>query len=59
MDLKDALQESRLPMLVDVHDWAHLPEEFHQNIERDYVVIRDGLLHRHPPRAPPAIAGEQ
>jgi predicted nucleotidyltransferase len=41
MDVEEAVQESDLPMLVDVHDWAHLPAEFHRNIEREYVVIRD------------------
>ncbi|MDR2260489.1 MAG: restriction endonuclease subunit S [Azoarcus sp.] len=41
MDLKDALQESCLPMLVDVHDWAHLPEDFHRNIEWNYVVVQE------------------
>lgn len=42
MDLKEALQQSALPILVDVHDWAHLPESFHHNIEREYVVIQGG-----------------
>ena len=41
VDMQEAVQESDLPMLVDVHDWAHLPAEFHRAIERDYVVIRD------------------
>jgi predicted nucleotidyltransferase len=35
-----ALQESRLPMLVDVHDWAYLPEDFRRNIEKCYVEIK-------------------
>lgn len=38
--LKLALQDSLLPMLVDVHDWANLPERFQQNIERGYVVLQ-------------------
>lgn len=38
-DLLEALHDSDLPMLVDLHDWAHLPETFHRNIERDYVEI--------------------
>lgn len=42
MDLIDALQESALPMLVDVHDWAHVPREFHSNIERAYVELQPG-----------------
>lgn len=38
--LRDALEESNLPMLVDVLDWARLPEEFKREIERQYVVVR-------------------
>ncbi len=40
--LKLALQDSLLPMLVDVHDWAHLPARFQQNIERRYVALQAG-----------------
>lgn len=40
--LREALQQSRLPMLVDVHDWAELPESFHREIERCHVVIEPG-----------------
>ncbi|WP_292975825.1 nucleotidyltransferase domain-containing protein [Nitrosomonas sp.] len=44
LDVQEAIQESDLPMLVDVHDWAHLPEDFHRNIERDYVEIQAGAV---------------
>lgn len=37
--LKEALQASGLPMLVDVHQWAHLPQAFHASIEAGYVEI--------------------
>ena len=37
---KDALSESNIPFLVDARDWARIPESFHQEIERDYVVLR-------------------
>lgn len=40
MDLREALQASALPILVDAHDWALLPESFHRNIEGDYVVMQ-------------------
>lgn len=40
IELQDALQQSSLPMLVDVHLWARLPEAFHRNIEAGYVVVR-------------------
>lgn len=39
-EFKEALRDSTLPFLVDVHDWARLPERFHQRIERQYVVVR-------------------
>lgn len=41
-DLKEALQESALPILVDLHLWAHLPTAFHRNIESAYVVVQTG-----------------
>jgi predicted nucleotidyltransferase len=41
-ELREALQQSRLPMLVDVHDWAELPASFHREIERGHVVIEPG-----------------
>lgn len=41
-DLREALQRSRLPMLVDVHDWADLPASFHREIERIHVELMAG-----------------
>jgi predicted nucleotidyltransferase len=38
--LKEALQESSLPILVDVHLWSGLPASFHRNIEAGYVVVQ-------------------
>jgi predicted nucleotidyltransferase len=40
-DLKEALQESSLPMLVEVHLWSRLPKTFHPNIETGYVVVQE------------------
>lgn len=39
-DLQEAVRESDLPMLIDIHDWAHLPTDFHRNIENNYVEIQ-------------------
>ena len=39
-DLVEALEQSSIPILVQVHDWARLPESFHQEIERNYVVVQ-------------------
>ena len=38
-DLIEALEESNVPILVQTHDWARLPERFHREIEREYVVL--------------------
>jgi predicted nucleotidyltransferase len=39
VDLKESLQSSVLPMLVDVHVWSQLPESFRRHIEAAYVVV--------------------
>lgn len=41
-ELKEALQESMIPIVIDTHDWAHLPVTFHREIERCHVVIQVG-----------------
>jgi hypothetical protein len=40
--LVEALQASDLPMLVEVHDWAHLPASFRAEIARGFVVLQAG-----------------
>lgn len=40
--LREALEQSNLPILVQAHDWAKLPERFHREIERSYVVVQRG-----------------
>ena len=39
VDFEDALQDSTIPFLVEARDWARLPERFHQEIERNHIVI--------------------
>lgn len=39
-EFKEALSESDIPILVDVLDWARLPESFRARIENKYVVIQ-------------------
>jgi len=39
-DLKEAISESDIPILVDVLDWARLPKSFHAGIEAEYVVVQ-------------------
>ncbi len=38
-DFEEAVRVSALPFLVEARDWAHLPERFHREIERDYLVL--------------------
>jgi len=38
-DLIEDIRESDIPILVDVLDWARIPDEFHTQIERQHVVI--------------------
>ena len=38
-DFEEAAGESNLPFLVEARDWKRLPEHFHREIERDYVVL--------------------
>ena len=42
LDFEDAIRASNIPFLIEARDWACLPEQFHQEIERDYVVMSDG-----------------
>jgi len=41
-DLKDAFVESNLPIRVDVMDWARIPVDFQNEIEKSYVVLQKG-----------------
>jgi predicted nucleotidyltransferase len=40
--LIEGLEQSNIPILVQPHDWARLPESFHREIERNYVVLVKG-----------------
>ena len=35
-----ALQESNIPFLVEFKDWGRIPDYYHREIERNYVVLR-------------------
>ena len=39
--LMQALQESNIPIIVEVRDWARLPEAFHQEILKNYTVLKE------------------
>ena len=38
-NFEEAVRESAIPILVEIRDWARLPERFHREIEREYVVL--------------------
>lgn len=38
--LIDAFDESTIPIIVDIHDWARLPEAYREEIERGYYVLK-------------------
>ncbi|MEO5363414.1 MAG: nucleotidyltransferase domain-containing protein [Magnetococcus sp. DMHC-8] len=46
LELKEALDESNIPFLVDLLIWDELPDEFHQSIDVLHVVLQDGECDR-------------
>lgn len=40
-DLREAFAESNIPILIQAHDWAALPERFRREIEHDHVVLAE------------------
>lgn len=44
LDLKEAVQQSSIPIIIDIHLWSHLPPSFHREIEREYVVLQRGRV---------------
>ncbi len=39
MDIKGKIQQSNIPIVVELFDWARLPESFHDNIEAHHEVL--------------------
>ena len=39
-DLREAFEESDLPIRVDLFLWEELPDSFHREIERQYAVLQ-------------------
>lgn len=39
VELKEKISESNIPILVELFDWARLPESFHKNIEACHEVF--------------------
>ena len=40
IELQEAVQNSMLPMLIDLHLWERLPDSFKTNILQNYIVIK-------------------
>lgn len=40
LELQETLQNSMLPMLIDLHLWERLPDSFKTNILQNYIVIK-------------------
>ena len=45
MLLQEKITESNIPVLVEVRDWAALPESFHKEIEKRHEVLYSTLKH--------------
>jgi len=41
--LRDSFSDSNLPFTVDIVDWSKTGESFRKIIDKDYVVIQEGL----------------
>lgn len=39
LDLKEQIQQSTIPIVVELFDWARLPQSFHKNIEAKHEVL--------------------
>ncbi|MBC7424926.1 MAG: nucleotidyltransferase domain-containing protein [Bacteroidia bacterium] len=37
--LKETIHDSTIPILIDIKDWATIPESFHKNILQQYEVF--------------------
>ena len=41
--LREALSQSTIPILVEVHDWSQLPESFQAEIEKKKILFRSAV----------------
>ena len=39
LEIKENIQQSNIPIIVELFDWARLPESFHRNIEAQHEVL--------------------
>ncbi len=43
INLKEKIQDSNMPIVVELFDWARLPESFHENIEAQHEVLYSNI----------------
>ncbi len=43
LELKEKIQKSNIPILVEIFDWGRLPDNFHRNIENQHEILYSGL----------------
>lgn len=43
MKMKEKITESNIPIVVELFDWARLPDSFHRNIEAHHEVLFSNL----------------
>jgi len=43
---KSALRDSNIPILIDVVDWASIPEAFRQEILKQYQLVYSGFVRK-------------
>jgi hypothetical protein len=46
LDIKDKIQQSNIPIVVELFDWARLPQSFQRNIEAQHEVLYSNLSAR-------------
>ena len=51
--LRQAFEDSSLPINVDILDWHTIPESFRENIGKNYVIIQEGARLPEPLRPGP------
>lgn len=44
--LKELLNDSDIPILIDIHEFVYLPDSFKKEIEQDYVVIWNSAINQ-------------
>ena len=43
LDVKDKIRQSNIPIVVELFDWARLPQSFQRNIEAQHEVLFSNL----------------